>query len=218
MAERLGRGLQIRLQRFNSASHLHFFYFQFYLIMIYWGLTLGLPLLAFGGAIFLSIDLAKRFSIWFENNRIVAAVLTVIAWFWTAYECHIIGIAAFDNLLKVFPFQLWIMAAVLSYLTIIWMSKNLSVRALTGLMMLMPASLFRTTHDFRPPAGTIFAPIDIFIYVAYIIAIIGMYGMFYPWRAEKFLSILLAKSVRAYLFASILVIVGLSLIVVGFMY
>ena len=185
--------------------------------MIYWGLMLALPFLAFGGTVLVSRDAANRFSNWFENNRIVAAVLTVIAWFWAAYECHIIGISAFDSLLKKFPFQLWIMAAVLSYLTIIWMPKNLSVRALTGLMMLMPASLFRTTHAYRPPAGTLFDPVDIFIYVAYIIIIIGMYGMFYPWRAEKFLSILLAKPLRARVFGGILVFIGLSLLAAGFL-
>lgn len=184
--------------------------------MIYWGIILSLPLLAFGATIFVSLDAAKRFSVWFENNRVVASLLTIIAWFWTAHECDIMGIAVFDNFLKIFPFQLWIMAAGLSYLTIIWMPNNLSVRALTGLMMLMPASLFRTAHAYRPATGTVFAPIDIFIYVAYIIAIIGMYGMFYPWRAEKFLSILLAKQLRAYIFAALLSLVGLSLLIIGF--
>lgn len=210
MAERLGRGLQIRLQRFNSASHLHFF-----LMITLWGFILGLPLLAFGGAILVCRDKATRFSLWFENNRTVAAVLTVIAWFWTAWECDNIGIAVFDNLLKIFPFQLWIMAAVLSYLTIIWMPKNLSVRALTGLMMLMPASLFRTTHMYRPEAGTVFAAIDIFVYFAYIVIIIGMYGMFYPWRAEKFLAILLGRKNRAMVFGGILVTTAIALITTG---
>ena len=43
-----------------------------------------------------------------------AMVLTAIAWFWTAYECDTIGIDVFDMLLKRFPGQLWIMAAVLT--------------------------------------------------------------------------------------------------------
>ena len=51
----------------------------------------------------------------------LAKVLVVIAWFWTAYECDTIGIDVFDMLLKRFPGQVWIMAAVLSYLTVIWM-------------------------------------------------------------------------------------------------
>ena len=45
----------------------------------------------------------------------LAMVLTAIAWFWTAYECDTIGIDVFDMLLKRFPGQLWIMAAVLTY-------------------------------------------------------------------------------------------------------
>ena len=53
----------------------------------------------------------------------LAMVLTAIAWFWTAYECETIGIDVFDMLLKRFPGQVWIMAAALTYLTIIWMPK-----------------------------------------------------------------------------------------------
>jgi hypothetical protein len=43
-----------------------------------------------------------------------------------------------------------------------------------------------------------------------------MYGMFYPWRAEKFLSFLLAKNTRAYVFGGLLALLGLSLIAIGF--
>ena len=57
----------------------------------------------------------------------LAMVLTAIGWFWTAYECDTIGIDVFDMLLKRFPGQVWIMAAVLTYLTIIWMPKNLKL-------------------------------------------------------------------------------------------
>jgi hypothetical protein len=42
-----------------------------------------------------------------------------------------------------------------------------------------------------------------------------MYGMFYPWRAEKFLAILLDKKTRAYAFGALLALAGLSLIAVG---
>ena len=44
----------------------------------------------------------------------LAMALTAIAWFWTAYECDTIGIDVFDMLLKRFPGQVWIMAAVLT--------------------------------------------------------------------------------------------------------
>ena len=112
----------------------------------------------------------------------LAKVLVVIAWFWTAYECDTIGIDVFDMLLKRFPGQVWIMAAVLSYLTIIWMPKNLLTRAVMGIFMLIPAELFKVTRPLVPDSG--FAPIQIVVVLAYVLAIIGMYGMFYPWRIE----------------------------------
>ena len=112
----------------------------------------------------------------------LAKVLVVIAWFWTAYECDTIGIDVFDMLLKRFPGQVWILAAVLSYLTVIWMPKNLLTRAVMGIFMLIPAELFKVTRPLVPDSG--FAPIQIVVVLAYVLAVIGMYGMFYPWRIE----------------------------------
>ena len=118
-----------------------------------------------------------------KTKKVLAAVLTVIAWFWTAYECDTIGIDVFDMLLKRLPGQLWIMAGVLSYLTVIWMPQNLLTRALMGIFMLIPAELFKFTRPILPESG--FAPVQIVVAIAYVLAIIGMYGMFYPWRIEK---------------------------------
>ena len=112
----------------------------------------------------------------------LAMVLTAIGWFWTAYECDTIGIDVFDMLLKRFPGQVWIMAAVLTYLTIIWMPKNLLTRSIMGIFMLIPAELFKITRPMLPDGG--FAPVQIVVAFAYVLAIIGMYGMFYPWRIE----------------------------------
>ena len=116
----------------------------------------------------------------------LAMVLTAIGWFWTAYECDTIGIDVFDMLLKRFPGQVWIMAAVLTYLTIIWMPKNLLTRAVMGIFMLIPAELFKVTRPMLPDGG--FAPVQIVVAIAYVLAVIGMYGMFYPWRIEKVLN------------------------------
>ena len=124
-------------------------------------------------------------------KRVLAAVLTVIVWFWTAYECDTIGIDVFDMLLKRFPGQLWIMAGVLSYLTVIWMPQNLLTRALMGIFMLIPAELFKFTRPILPESG--FAPVQIVVAIAYVLAIIGMYGMFYPWRIEKAVKWLCAR-------------------------
>lgn len=112
----------------------------------------------------------------------LTVLLVAVAWFWTAYECHTIGIDVFDMLLKRFPGQLWIMAGVLTYLTVIWMPKNLLTRAIMGLFMLLPAELFKFTRPILPESG--FAPVHIVVGVAYILAVIGMFGMFYPWKIE----------------------------------
>ena len=122
---------------------------------------------------------------------LAAKILTAVAWFWTAYECDTIGIDVFDMLLKRFPGQLWIMAAVLTWLTIIWMPKHLLTRSIMGIFMLIPAELFKITRPMLPESG--FAPVQVIVVVAYILAIIGMYGMFYPWRIEAVLNRILRR-------------------------
>ncbi len=121
--------------------------------------------------------------------------LVVVAWFWTAYECHIIGIDVFDMLLKRFPGQVWVMAAVLSYLTIIWMPQNLLTRAVMGIFMLAPSELFPILRPHLPESG--FAPIQVLVGLAYFFAIVGMYGMFYPWRIEAVLNRLFKRHAGA---------------------
>jgi len=115
----------------------------------------------------------------------LAKILVVIAWFWTAYECDTIGIDVFDMVLlkaQTNGVFVWALAAVLSYLTIIWMPKNLLTRAIMGIFMLIPAELFKVTRPMLPDSG--FAPVQIVVVITYVLAIIGMYGMFYPWRIE----------------------------------
>ena len=129
-----------------------------------------------------------------KPKKALTAILVVVAWFWTAYECDTIGIDVFDMLLKRFPGQLWIMAAVLSYLTWIWMPKNLLTRAVMGIFMLVPAELFKVTRPILPDGG--FAPVQIVVAIAYVLAIVGMYGMFYPWRIEKALGFVFGRGVR----------------------
>lgn len=180
-----------------------------------WGLILGIPLLAFGGVAAFSPSKANRFTLWYRENKTVAAILTALAWLWTAYECDTIGIEAFDRFTKVFPGELWILACVLTYLTVIWMPKNLPVRALTGILMLLPAELFKTTHLYRPPAGTWFAAIDLFVVTAYVGAILGMYGMFYPWRLEKGIDLVLSREWGARTLGAVCAAIGLALVVIG---
>ena len=109
MAERLGYGLQIRLQRFNSASHLQL----------------------------LAMTTKK-------SSDVIAAALTAVAWFWTAFECDTIGIDVFDMILlkeRTGGLFVWILAAVLTVLTFLWMRPHLITRAVMAIFMLAPALL-----------------------------------------------------------------------------
>lgn len=179
-----------------------------------WGLILGVPLLAFGGGSLLSSERTSKFVDWFESSRPVAAALTVLAWFWTAYECDTIGIDVFDMILKRFPGEVWILAALLSYLTFIWMPKNLPVRALTGILMLIPAELFKVTRLLLPTNGGV-GLVHVFVITAYVGAVVGMYGMFYPWRLERGLRWFQASSLRMKGLGLLCAAWGLTLILIG---
>ena len=182
--------------------------------IVLWGLIIGVPL-AIGGALAVfSKDLALRAFERFAASRRGAWFLTAIAWLWTAYECHIIGIDVFDMILKIFPGELWILATVLTYLTIIWMPNNLATRALMGLFMLLPAELFKTTRLLLPQSGV--ATVHILVVLGYILAIIGMYGMFYPWRIEKVLKKILGKGAARIAYGAVCLIAGIAAITAGF--
>lgn len=181
-----------------------------------WGIILGVPLLAFGGVACFSPRLAQNFTNAFRLNRICAAVLTCVAWLWTAYECDTIGIDVFDAILlkeKSGGVFVWALAVVLSYLTVIWMEKNLSVRALCGILMLIPAELFKVTRPLLPAGG--FDPIQLMVAVAYLGAIMGMYGMFYPWRLEKALDIIFRRDGWARILGGVCLGLGLITLTVG---
>ena len=121
-----------------------------------------------------------------KSADVLAAVLTAVAWFWTAFECDTIGIDVFDMILmkeRTGGLFVWILAAVLTVLTFLWMRPHLITRAIMGIFMLLPATVFRFTRLMVPESG--FAPIHLLVVLMYVIAVIGMYGMFYPWKIEK---------------------------------
>ena len=121
-----------------------------------------------------------------KSADVVAAVLTAVAWFWTAYECDTIGIDVFDSILlkaRTGGLFVWVLAAVLTVLTFLWMRPHLITRAIMAIFMLAPATGFRFTRLMVPDRG--FAPVQLLVGFMYLLAIIGMYGMFYPWKIEK---------------------------------
>ena len=197
--------------------------------MTYWGILLGLPLLAFGGVYAFAPSAGRAFTNWFENSKAVAIILTIVAWAWTSYE-----VATFDvNVVREFlggvqgPFRpvvaalafafdhFWMLAPVLAYLTVVWMPKNLPVRALTAILMLFPALMFRTTRLLVPESG--FAPVHLFVATAYVAAIVGMYGMFYPWRIEKAFAFVTRSDGFARSVGGLFAILGVSLTITGFL-
>ena len=118
-------------------------------------------------------------------KKTITWVLVTIAWLWTAYECDTIGIDVFDMILlksQTGGLFVWLLALGLIPLTVAWMPKYLLTRAVCGIFMLIPAELFKVTRPMLPDGG--FAPVQLVVAVAYILAIIGMFGMFYPWRLE----------------------------------
>ncbi len=125
-----------------------------------------------------------------KSSDVLAAVLTAVAWFWTAFECSTIGIDVFDMILlkeRTGGLFVWILAAVLTILTVRWMRPHLITRGIMAIFMLMPTEVFKFTRTMVPDHG--FAPIHLLVALMYILAIIGMYGMFYPWKIEKLLGI-----------------------------
>ena len=121
-----------------------------------------------------------------KSSDALAAVLTAVAWFWTAFECNTIGIDVFDMILmkeRTGGFFVWFLAAVLTVLTFLWMRPHLITRAVMAIFMLLPATVFRFTRLMVPESG--FAPVQLLVGLMYVLAVIGMYGMFYPWKVEK---------------------------------
>ena len=156
-------------------------------MVTFWTLLTVLPAMAFiaGAVLFRSktLSLCERFF----ASRPAAGALTAVGWLWTAWECDTIGIDVFDMILlkeKTGGLFVWILAVALIYLTFIWMPKHLSCRALMGIFMLLPAEALKTTRLLVPAPGA-FNAVQLLVLLIYIYAVIGMYGMFYPWRVEN---------------------------------
>ena len=107
-----------------------------------------------------------------------------------------------------------LLALVLVYLTVQWMPKNLPMRALTGILMLIPAELFKTTRLLVPESG--FAAVHVFVLAAYLGALVGMYGMFYPWRLETALDKILHNAMGARILGGMCAALGFTLTILGF--
>ena len=178
--------------------------------MIFWFFLLGIPLTALGIIAVVRPSLAATAMVAFPRSRVAAVVLCALGWIGTAYELDTIGIEVFDRFLKAFPFELWMLAFVLTILTCWWMPNLLSIRGLSAIFMLFPAELFPVIR-LEPTQWRL-----VLVVIAYICIIAGMFGMFYPWRIRQFLAWLAAKPGRTVAAGSAILAAGALCLGLGF--
>lgn len=174
-----------------------------------WFFLLGVPLLVYGVFAVARPSAMSKALVAFPRNRFAGYVLCASAWFFTAYELDTIGIEVFDRFLKAFPGQLWIMAIVLTVLTCWWMANLLPIRGICALFMLFPAELFPVIRLEETPwrlALTVFA---------YVCAVTGMFGMFYPWRIRQALAALASKTSAVAVYGAVHAAVGALFVALG---
>ncbi len=177
--------------------------------MTIWFFLLGLPLLAYGIASVAFPKLTAQFLTTFPRNKIAGWVLCAVAWLWTAHELNTIGIEVFDTYLKRFPGELWILAVILTVLTCWWMPNLLPIRGVCALFMLFPAEMFPMIRLAETPWRLTL------VVFAYICAISGMFGMFYPWRIRQALTWRASSLTRVKLVGVVFLIVGVMFLTLG---
>ena len=170
--------------------------------MTTWFLLLGLPTLALGLFALLFATRAAEQCVAFPRNTVAGWILCAAGWAWTAYECHTIGIDVFDKFLKAFPLELPVLAVVLTILTCRWMPNLLPIRGACAIMMLFPAEMFPVIRLCDTPWRLTL------VVFAYACVIVGMYGMFYPWRIRQALAWLAAAPARVRAAGSALSAIG----------
>ena len=184
--------------------------------MTLWFFVLGVPLFGYGLFTVLKPQMATRLLLAFPRNRTAACALCAAAWLWTAYEVDTIGIEVFDRIVRRLwffssdiPGMVWILAIVLTVLTCLWMENLLSLRALSALFMLFPAELFPAVRLCNTSWRLTL------VVFAYVCAVTGMIGMFYPWHLRRLLTWRAAKPSRVIAFGAAYLAIGALFLVLG---
>ena len=157
--------------------------------MTFWFLALGIPLFGYGLFTVLKPDPAARFLQVFPRHKLAGWILCAVAWAWTAYEIDTIGIEVFDRIVRRLwffqsdiPGMVWILAVLLTVLTCLWMENLLTIREMCAIFMLFPAELFPAVRLCESAWRLTL------VVFAYVCAVIGMVGMFYPWHIRRALA------------------------------
>ena len=184
--------------------------------MTVWFFVLGVPLFGYGLFTVLKPQMAARFLQALPRNRAAGQALCAAAWLWTAYEVDTIGIEVFDRIVRRLwflssdiPGMVWILAIVLTVLTCLWMDNLLSLRAISALFMLFPAELFPAVRQCDTSWRLTL------VVFAYVCAVIGMFGMFYPWHLRRALTWRTAKPARVTAFGAVYLAIGALFLVLG---
>ena len=184
--------------------------------MTFWFLALGVPLFGYGLFTVIRPKEATRFLRAFPRNRAAGQALCAAAWLWTAYEVDTIGIEVFDRIVRRLwflssdiPGMVWILAIVLTVLTCLWMDNLLSLRALSALFMLFPAELFPAVRQCDTSWRLTL------VVFAYVCAVVGMFGMFYPWHLRRALDWRVAKPARVTAFGAVYLAIGALFLMLG---
>ena len=184
--------------------------------MTFWFFALGIPLFGYGLFTVVRPQLATRFLQALPRNRAAGQALCAAAWLWTAYEVDTIGIEVFDRIVRRLwflssdiPGMVWILAIVLTVLTCLWMDNLLSLRAISALFMLFPAELFPAVRQCDTSWRLTL------VVFAYVCAVVGMFGMFYPWHLRRALDWRVAKPARVTAFGAAYLAIGALFLVLG---
>ena len=184
--------------------------------MTFWFFVLGVPLFGYGLFTVVRPQAATRFLLALPRHRAAGQALCAAAWLWTAYEIDTIGIEVFDRIVRRLwffqsdiPGMVWILAIVLTVLTCLWMENLLTLRAISALFMLFPAELFpavRLCDTSWRLALVVFA---------YVCAVTGMIGMFYPWHLRRAITWRVAKQARVTGFGAAYLAIGALFLALG---
>ena len=184
--------------------------------MTFWFFILGAPLAMFGVLCLILAGSAAAALRSFPRSRIAGVVLCAAAWFWTAYEIDALGIEVIDRIVQrlwflsaPIPGAVWIWALILTFLTCWWMENLLPIRAVCAFAMLFPGDMFpdiRLCDTHWRLALVVFA---------YVVCIIGMWGMFYPWRIRQFMAWIAGDARRVRTSGAVLSAIGALFIALG---
>ena len=184
--------------------------------MTFWFFALGVPLFGYGLFTVVRPQAATRFLLALPRHRTAGQALCAAAWLWTAYEIDTIGIEVFDRIVRRLwffqsdiPGMVWILAIVLTVLTCLWMENLLTLRAISALFMLFPAELFPAVRLYDTPWRLTL------VVFAYVCAVVGMIGMFYPWHLRRALTWRAAKQSRVRGFGATYLALGSLYLVLG---